>query len=73
MENYVMILIGICGLISGIIIVVRPSWFKQLWKIRTSYELLGNRISDIYYVFLGLLIIVVSGWLIVKFGYPFFM
>jgi hypothetical protein len=69
MDNFIMILIGVCGLISGVVIVVRPRWFKQLWKIRTSYELMGGRFSDRYYTILGLLIIIVSGWIIVKFGY----
>ena len=60
MDNYIMFLIGACGLVNGIVIVVRPDWFKRLWKIRTSYEYWGSKSSNLYYKLLGTLIIVVS-------------
>lgn len=69
MENYIMFLLGACGLANGVVVVVRPDWFKRLWKIRTSYEYWGSKSSNLYYNLLGTLIIGVSCWVIVKFGY----
>ena len=58
MEKYIMVLIGVLGLLNGLVIIVRPNWFKKLWKIRTSYEFLGSKYSNFYYTTLESVLIV---------------
>jgi len=72
MNNLVMLSIGLIGLVSGIIIITRPNWFRNLWKIRTSYEYWGDRLAAIYFTILGLIIIVASTWLILIHFFPLF-
>ena len=49
MDGIIFLITGIVGLISGILILLRPKWFGNLWKIRTAYEYWGEKAASRYY------------------------
>jgi len=66
MIDFIWLIPGIVVSASGILILIRPRWFRSLWKIRTTYEYWGNKIASRYYSVLGILIIAIGLWMIIK-------
>jgi hypothetical protein len=73
MDDVIFLITGIIGLISGILIILRPKWFRNLWKIRTAYEYWGEKTASYYYYVLGVLTAAIGLWLIIKYLLQLFM
>ncbi len=67
MDFFIFLIPGIVGLVSGILMLLRPRWFRNLWKIRTAYELWGEKAATRYYYALGIFTIAIGLWMIINF------
>lgn len=73
MDDIIFLISGVVGLISGILILLRPKWFRNLWKIRAAYEYWGEKTASRYYCVLGILTVAIGLWLIIKYLSQLFM
>lgn len=66
MDDIMVLIAGIVGLISGILFLFMPKWFRNLWKVRIAYEIWGEKAASRYYFVLGVFTMATGLWLIIK-------
>lgn len=67
MNDSFLLLSGVFVLVNGILMLLRPKWFRNLWKVRIAYKLWGEKAASRYYYVLGVFTIAIGFWLIIKF------
>ena len=70
MNDPILLICAVIGLASGILMISMPKWFKNLWKIRTTFENWGEKAATLYYLAFGIMAIATSIWLIIKLYFP---
>lgn len=70
MENLILTTCSVVAIVSGAIMLLKPRWFRNLWKIKTTYDYWGEKAASLYYTVLGVASIVFGLWLLIKYFLP---